>query len=136
MEALERGLSEWWNADLMDCGHKGYVRLEDGQCSQCYAQAEIARRKSQALNVPAKPVKPVSPTPERIGSIAAGAAEAQKQSEIAKKKAAAERQRRSRDNRRRLAEIEQNKAEAEKRKANAERQARSRANRGNAPKNA
>jgi hypothetical protein len=67
MEALSRGLEEWYNPDVMGCGHKGYVRLEDARCSSCLAAEIVKERKAQASKPPqqAKPVQPKL-TPEQI----------------------------------------------------------------------
>lgn len=101
MEALERGLSEWYSRDVLDCGHKGWVRLEDGQCSTCYARDVIARRKEQATSKPAA----VAAAPAVVSLTAEQIADARAQEEAAKKKAANERQKRSRANRRKQAQI-------------------------------
>jgi hypothetical protein len=101
-EAFEGGMLYWWNPNVLDCGHRGYVQIDDGACLTCINTPK------QTAPVVVAPTAPLS-TPEQI---AAQAAEAQRAKEDAarveaerKKEQNRARQKRFKANKKKLAEI-------------------------------
>jgi len=96
-------LLHWYNRDVMDCGHRGLVDIDTGNCFTC-EQAESKKQSAKPVKVSKPPVAPLPPpTPGQI-------AEAQRQERERKQAQNRERQRRYKANQKKLAEIEKKKA--------------------------